>query len=136
MLYLPNDFKQVEESVREKNILMVKAEEQLLAYTHAEVGRLLAERWHLPPKLVNAIAYHHQPELAPDNAWEASIIHLADIFARALNVGSGGDSKMPALNPFAWALLQIKRESLGSLLEEIEKEFQDIELSLELELND
>jgi len=135
MLYLQDDFARVEALVMEENILMVRAEEKLLAYTHAEVGRLLAERWNLPAKLANAISYHHQPDLAAENAMEASIVHLTDIFARALNVGSGGDSKMPALNPSAWELLQIKPDAIGILLEGIEKEFQEIDLSLIVELN-
>jgi len=135
MLYLQDDFTRVEALVAEKNILMLRAEEQLLTYTHAEVGKLLAERWNLPPKLMNAIAYHHQPDLAAENALEASIVHLADILARALNVGSGGDSKMPALNPSSWELLNIRADAISPLLEEIEKEFQDIDLSLIVDLN-
>jgi putative nucleotidyltransferase with HDIG domain len=136
MLFMQDDFSAVEALVTEQNILMVRAEEQLLAYTHAEVGQLLAQRWNLPPKLANAIAYHHQPDVATDNNLEASIVHLADIFARALNVGSGGDKKMPVLNKFAWALLGIKREDIAALLEEVEKEFLDIDLSLIVELNE
>lgn len=136
MLYLQEDFQDVEALVSNENIMMVQAEERLLTYTHAEVGRLLAEKWNLPPKLVNAIAHHHRPEQADENALEASIVHLADIFARALNIGSGGDSKMPSLNPSAWAQLKIRPDVIGSLMEAIEKEFSDIDLSFIAELND
>ena len=135
MLYLQDDFAQVEALVRSENILMITAEQRLLPYTHAEVGKLLAERWNLPPKLVNAIWFHHHPDQADENVMEASIVHLADIFARALNVGSGGDSKMPALSPAAWQVLQIKQETIAFLLEEIEREFQDIDLSIIMDLN-
>ena len=135
MIYLPDEFAKVEALVAKENILMVQAEARRLAYTHADIGRLLAERWNLPSNLVNAISYHHNPVQADENSREASIVHLADIFARALNVGSGGDSKMPALDPAAWEMLQIRPEAIATLLEEIETEFQDIDLTLIMDLN-
>ena len=60
--------------------------------------------------------------------FEAAIVHLADIFCRSLNIGSGGDNKMPALDKTAWDSLRIKSEAIESLLAEINREFEDISL--------
>ena len=126
MLFLPSEFAKVVATVHKGNILMVTAENQVLGYNHAEIGKLLAEKWNLPVKLVQVIAHHHQPNLAGSFILEASIVHLADIFCRALNLGSGGDNKIPPLDKLAWQSLKIKTSALESIMETMQDEFSDI----------
>jgi len=131
MMFLPRQFSEINAIVRSKNTLMVSAENEILGYTHADVGKLLAERWNLPPKLVNVIANHHQPESAGSFILEAAIIHLADIFCRALGFGSGGDQKIPPLNKSAWETLKVKPGKIESIMEEMIREFEDISLFID-----
>ena len=128
MMFLPQEFSNVTRYVGRKNTLMRVAEEEVLGYTHADVGELLGERWNLPPKLISVIAHHHNPSTAGGFTLEAAVVHLADIFARALDIGSGGDEKIPPLDDFAWEILKIKIPAIEPILEEIKKEFDDISL--------
>ena len=128
MIFLPAAFKEIVKRVKDENILMIAAEERILGYCHPEVGKLLAEKWNLPPKLTNVILHHHHPSEAGRFALEAAIVHLADILCRALNIGYGGDNKMPALDKTAWNSLRIKSEAIESLMAEIDKEFNEISL--------
>lgn len=128
MIFLPEAFKEIVQLVRDENILMIAAEERILGYRHPEVGKLLAEKWNLPPKLTGVILHHHQPSEAGRFALEAAIVHLADILCRSLNIGYGGDNKMPALDKTAWNNLRIKSQSIEPILAEINKEFNDISL--------
>ncbi len=128
MIFLPQAFKEINRLVKDKNILMITAEAKVLGYRHPEVGKLLAERWNLPPKLISVILNHHQPSTAGRFAFEAAIVHLGDILCRSLNIGSGGDNKMPALDKMAWDSLRIKAEAIDSLLAAVQKEFDDISL--------
>lgn len=130
MLFLPDDFAGVVSMVENKNILMLAAEDHVLGYTHADVGRLLAERWNLPSKLVTVIAFHHQPGLAGRFSQEAAIVHLADILCRAMNIGSGGDNKIPPLDKNAWETIQLKLSAIEPIMQEIENQFRDISLSI------
>lgn len=107
---------------------MIAAEEKVLGYGHPEVGKLLAERWNLPPKLIAVILHHHQPSAAGRFAFEAAIVHLADILCRSLNIGYAGDNKIPALDKPAWESLRIRPQAIESLLAAISKEFDDISL--------
>jgi hypothetical protein len=59
---------------------------------------------------------------------EAAIVHLADILCRSLNIGYGGDNKMPALDKAAWDSLGIKPQAIESILAEISREFNEISL--------
>jgi HD-like signal output (HDOD) protein len=106
--------------------LIAAAEQEVLGCTHAEIGRLLAERWNLPPKLTDTIALHHRPLDAGPYALEASIVHLADILARALDLGSGGDRKIPPLDQTAWDILKLKTTALDGIMAGMLKEFDDI----------
>jgi len=126
LLFLPEDFNKVVSVVEDENILLVDAERRVLDYTHAEVGELLAERWNMSSKLVNVIAYHHQPALAGRFLREAAIVHLADMLSRAMDMGSGGDKKIPPLNKEAWDSLQLELSAIEPIAEEMERQFQDI----------
>jgi HD-like signal output (HDOD) protein len=128
IVFLPREFSQVAEAVRNKNVLMITAENEVLGYNHAELGKLLGERWNLPVKLVHVIAHHHQPHFAGSFAMEAAIVHLADIFCRALNLGSGGDQKIPPLDKPAWESLKIKTTAIQPIMETMVAEFKDISL--------
>ncbi len=126
MLFLPDEFAKVAAAVNRENILMITAENQVLGFNHAEIGKLLAEKWNLPIKLEQVIAYHHQPNFAGSFIMEASIVHLADILSRALNMGYGGDNKIPPLDKLAWESLKIKTGALESIMETMQSEYRDI----------
>ncbi len=99
-----------------------------MGYSHAEVGKLLAEKWNLPAKLVQIIAHHHQPQVAGSFAMETAIVHLADIFCRALDMGFGGDNKIPSLDRSAWESLKIKTSAIEGIMETMQEEYGDIRL--------
>ena len=126
MLYLPDEFARVVAATNQQNILMLTAEEKVLGYDHAEIGKLLADRWNLPIKLEQVIAHHHRPASAGSFITEAAIVHLADILCRALNMGYGGDNKIPPLDQFAWQSLKIKADSFEVIMETMQDEFNDI----------
>ena len=128
MIFLPEIFKDINRLVNDKHILMITAEQTVMGYGHPEVGKLLAERWNLPLKLINVISYHHQPSTAGRFAFEAAIVHLADILCRALNIGYAGDNKMPPLDRPAWDNLRIGTQAIEPLLTTIHKEFEEISL--------
>jgi HD-like signal output (HDOD) protein len=126
MIFLQQAFRDINQLVNERNILMIAAEEDILGYSHPLVGKLLADRWNLPPKLTSVILHHHQPSEAGRFVQEAAIVHLADILCRSLNIGYGGDNKMPPLDQVAWNSLRIKPGQIESIMTEILKEFEEI----------
>jgi len=126
MLYLPDEFGKVVAVINKEDVLMTTAENRVLGYNHTEIGKLLAEKWNLPVKLVQVIAHHHQPNNAGSFAMEAAIVHLADIFCRALNMGYGGDNKIPPLDTQAWELLKIDSSAIDTIMGTMHREYHDI----------
>jgi len=126
MMYLPDEFARVVATVNREKLLMTTAENKVLGYNHADIGKLLAEKWNLPAKLVQVIAHHHQPANAGSFAMEAAIVHLADIFCRALDMGHGGDNKIPPLDQTAWESLKIKTDAIETIMATMHREYRDI----------
>jgi putative nucleotidyltransferase with HDIG domain len=57
----------------------------LLHPRHAEIGARLAAAWAMPPRLIEAIGYHHEPHLARSDGRNALILHLANQLAALPN---------------------------------------------------
>jgi len=128
LLFLSKDFDKVISIVEDENVLIVDAERRVLDFTHADVGELLTEKWNMSSKLVKVIAHHHQPDSAGRFYKEAAVVHLADILCRSMDMGSGGDNKMPRLDKGAWDILQMNPSAIAPIAEEMERQFQDISL--------
>ena len=126
MLFLEKEFAKINATVKERNILIKEAEEDLLGYSHADVGKLLAEQWNLPLNHVSAIAHHHDPESSERFSLEAAIVHLADILCRSLDLGSGGDRKIPPLHEKAMEIMGLNVTALEPILDKLETEYFDI----------
>ena len=54
------------------------------ATTHASVGGDLAQSWHLPPPIVDAVRHHHDPERAQTAPQLTHLIHLSNALAHRL----------------------------------------------------
>jgi HD-like signal output (HDOD) protein len=48
---------------------------------HPRIGRVVGEKWRLPPAVVESMAYHHCVEEAPTNSPYISVAALADVLA-------------------------------------------------------
>ena len=104
---------------------MVVAENEVLGFTHPQVGGLLLRAWKFPEALVAIVACHHNPLACPDNI-EPSILHLADIMAIALGLTPPASATVPTLEPAAWTTLGLAPEALPELAEEALAQVDDI----------
>jgi HD-like signal output (HDOD) protein/CheY-like chemotaxis protein len=61
----------------------LECERAVIAATHAEVGAYLMGLWGLPKPVVEAIAFHHRPEVVDtQTAGLATLVHVADALVR------------------------------------------------------
>lgn len=59
--FMPNEFDQICTLALERMIPLIVAEQEILGYTHVDIGDMLAEQWNLPDGLRTAIRRHHYP---------------------------------------------------------------------------
>jgi len=114
--YLPREFKEVRQLVREGGLLFYEAEARLLNTTHAQMGGWLAEKWNLPESLVEALTHHHTPQQANNHGELTALVNFADILCRRAGVGFAGDDRVPPLDPLAAEILPLKRGEDGEIL--------------------
>jgi putative nucleotidyltransferase with HDIG domain len=131
ILYLKKDFEAAFSYAREQNSLIFTAENRTLGYNHAQVGKLLAEKWNLPSKLADVIAFHHEPGLAENLTQDIAVVHVADVFCRGIMIGSGGDNRVPKIDKLAWESIQLDLKKIKPIMEQMEEEIHDIKMTLE-----
>ncbi len=114
---LSEPFKQVVQ-LAQTDIPFTDAERQVLGFTHAEVGACLAEHWKLPPRLVSAIRYHHEPAAQPEDERTKlpAIVHVADALCLMLGIGIGTDGLRYALEDGVFDALGLKPEDAEEIM--------------------
>ncbi|MBN1257019.1 MAG: HDOD domain-containing protein [Planctomycetes bacterium] len=115
--YLQEDMERVMQQVAAEDCLFLEAEAGCLAYNHAELGAGLLDYWRLPNTIVELVKYHHQPQSPEADNKLSAAIHLADILARSVCCGNGGDHKIPKINPDAWRKLALTWDEVGLVMD-------------------
>jgi HD-like signal output (HDOD) protein len=91
--FMPGEHKAIQQSMKTNPSLNnIDAEQTLLGFTHAQIGRELAIHWKLPVRLADAIGFHHNPLEPNDSEDIAFLISLADYVAH-VNTLSNDDGK-------------------------------------------
>lgn len=108
---------------RRSGQLLYALEQETFGFHHGAVGAALLERWRLPGMLVDAAAWHHAPRLASRFPIEAAVIHVADLIANGLALGTSGEPNVPSFEPAAWEMLTISSTAIPALLKQVEIQF-------------
>jgi len=109
-----------------RNLTFSEAEKNVLGYTHADVGALVARRWGLPYLLVETISFHHRLPDKMKNPKQVAVIHIADSIAKALRLGDSGYRRVPPIEAKAVEIVKIKAAMLELIAEETLKEFHEL----------
>jgi HD-like signal output (HDOD) protein len=123
---LPEKTREIFQAARIHNELIYKTEYKILHFDHGTVGSLLVKAWHLPQHLEEVIQYHHSPMLATRYRYEASIIHIADAIAHAMQIGSSGEQAVPSIANEAWELLDLSTDILPQIFDLIDRQANDV----------
>jgi len=121
---VPEDFIRVYKKAKQAETLFYDCEFEIFGTTHQEVGGILIEQWRLPNQILKSVSYHHCPNPKRDGFLLTAIVHTADIFARALNYGNGGDAKIPIIDENVWNTLKLDNTALVPLFDTIRLEMQ------------
>ena len=132
-----DDYRQLLALIRNRGFSMIEAERELLGTDHAEVGAWLAKCWHLPDKLIEPIARHHDVGASLCHRTKTAVVHFADILIKASGFGFGGDDLVPRIQPLAWEQLAMTESILEEIVAELEDKLIDTKnFSLEIQTVD
>lgn len=121
----PEQYSQCMRAAHAARVHISVAEKQSFGVDHTEVAQWACDKWHLPSRLVDVLCAHHKPHLARENPEGAAIVHVADVFARAMGYGDAGDAVLPPFDPRAFAALGLDPVRFDEILRDAEQDYID-----------
>jgi putative nucleotidyltransferase with HDIG domain len=89
--YVAESFVEIVRKVREDRSTFVEAEQEVLGYSHQEVGAKIAEMWKLPEPMIQCIRYHHDPSKLDPPDLLVDTVYIANCICLMLGIGLGED---------------------------------------------
>ena len=102
------------------------SEQKLMGFNHADVGGELLKAWKLPPRLVEAVAFHHQPQEAKLYSFEAAVIHTSDYIVHVLSVGSDAEFSEPQLHSKSWDIIGMDPDDFEFMKDKVKRQYEGI----------
>lgn len=88
----PEGYKKVIDISKTKGLNLAQAEGVVFGINHAEIGEILGKKWGLQEQLVEAMAFHHDPQKASDeNRKIVEAVYVANVFTKMHEVGDSGN---------------------------------------------
>ncbi|PTY02873.1 histidine kinase [Opitutaceae bacterium EW11] len=88
-------------------------ERELIGWDHAKIGGYYLQRHQLSAEITDAVLYHNDPESAPDHAFFAAAVQVADQLVRYAGIPGGFENVAPIADD-AWLELPGWRILYGS----------------------
>ncbi|MFQ5962814.1 MAG: HDOD domain-containing protein [Candidatus Scalinduaceae bacterium] len=125
--FAEEQYDQIVEKTKDNKTPFNIAEKEILGFDHPQIGGKIVEKWNLPPILVEAVQYHHQPDKAEINKTLTYIVHLADAISDMLGIGLGSDGLMYVFEENTFDILGIRKEDAESIMSELVDKIQSTE---------
>ena len=100
-------------------------EQNLLGFTHADVGHEVCRLMNLPDNLHSMISDHHSvgTSLRP---FDAAVIHLADIIVNGIKKGASGEPRTPPLQNEAADQLSLPAGGIEEVVRQVEAHTDEV----------
>ena len=89
---------------------------------HSQLTKLLLEKWNLPVEITANSVHHHSPSRAP-NPEKAGMVHLADIIAHGLGIGSSGERCIPGFDHTILDKIAISTDNVNMVIRQTVHQF-------------
>jgi len=110
---------------------LFSVETEILSANHSFVGAWLGEKWNLSPEVVEAIAFHHDPENACEEYRELVMLcHAANFICNLRRIGNSGDSTAPSFVFGVWKHLGFDADDIPLVVDKIQEESAKSEILL------
>jgi HD-like signal output (HDOD) protein len=123
--YLPKESLRAAMEATNNRRLLFLTERDVFDLDHSMIGSSLLNKWQMPLSLEDMVCYHHKPQKSKSQI-ESSILHLADIIANAMGIGTSGERLIPPLDPEAWIRLGMTPNILSLTIEQADAQLEDI----------
>jgi HD-like signal output (HDOD) protein len=108
----------------DKKLFIGDAENAVYGFNHMDVGEMLGDKWQLPASINHAIKYHHSDKIGGDTPEITACVHLADVIARIMELGSPGDNLVYPPSEGVWKIFDFPPETFAKMYNSIITEFR------------
>ena len=115
------------QQLEESPLSSLEAEQSLINFTHPEAGSVVAERWALPRRYVEAIAYHHDPAASREESIFCAVIALSNYAAHAVFPNAFSHPFSQDLLPMLLETLRLKDQDWEQFLTKLTEAHEGIE---------
>lgn len=128
--FFPGSFNSALRESHIKRWPLVDLESEEIGIPHTLVGKLLLQKWNLPPSLADAIEHHHSPSLK--DGTDASkvnislIIMVADTLTKIARIGSSGDRYIHDIDQTLWRNIPLQEEDYVTIISDLSKHVDEI----------
>ncbi|MCG7976850.1 MAG: HDOD domain-containing protein [Candidatus Thiodiazotropha endolucinida] len=99
--------------------LLPDAENDVLGFTHMDVGEALLRKWKLPESIVSVVAHHHRPASTQVFQLETSLLSLAALLAYTEISGVEWYETVELVDPVVWKQTGLEPEHLEAVMEQM-----------------
>lgn len=121
-VYFGDELDQLIACARSADIDLCSVEQRHVLTSHALIGSWIAEHWHFPAAVVQAIATHHAPPATEgrSRATVADCVHVGNAVGHALDVAGLDSELVPPIDLAAWRRLALDDQALHQCFEQVE----------------
>lgn len=89
LLFFPEDYHLIIGNAEAANKSVYETEKEVLKLTHADVGKIVAQKWGFPGILVDTIGNHHDPVYHGENHELVNVIQMSNAVSKIAGYGTG-----------------------------------------------
>lgn len=128
--FFPGSFTSALREAYMKRQPLVEVEREEIGIPHTLVGKLLLQKWNLPPSLADAVACHHNPSpkdgVDPSKIDISLIIMVGDTLTKIARIGFGGDSYIYAPDQVMWRKIPLGEDDYATILSSLSEHVEEI----------
>ena len=128
--FFPDEFATVLKTAHKQKRSLNQVSRELLKIDHAEIGQMVIEEWNLPPQLIQAVRFHHDPGEADKKDHFVHITHLANILCHHVDIGKSGNPLPDEPSGISMEVLGLKDRDLDEIWSELDIDFESIRMFL------
>lgn len=112
-------FQEAFQYASKNKVSLLDAEKLILGINHAEIGRIIADKWALPLDLEYSLVYHHKPAEADKLKDLVATVHIADIMAHRMGAGLWEDETYNEECANSRSILQLQDDDYKKISESL-----------------
>lgn len=112
---ISTDYKNIISLIQDENYTFTDAEKEVIGLTHEILGSKILAAWGFPRHMVEAVEYHHHPDMVPDSSL-THFVALSDIISMLLGYGTVGDSLTYKGYPELYKKYGIKEKDIENIM--------------------